>query len=171
MSRNAVVYESRNRLTGTLMRMIDLKHAGAAKEMEGFPKASKADATKRYVAVCVEHKTVARFDEHYPAGRAIAHPDEWCSKCQTMIKDGKPKIKAPAAAGTTPVAKAPAKTAKAKTPGKAKTSSGARTSDKRENLARNRAHDEQTKPGPVIVVEAQPEEPSSEPTPEFANVD
>lgn len=43
----------------------------------------------RYVALCVEHKAKIAFAEHYPAGRAIAHVDEWCKRCQAMIKDGK----------------------------------------------------------------------------------
>ena len=76
MSRNFVVYESRNRMTGTLMQMLDTKHADA-------PKESRNGA--RYIALCVEHKFVVRFAEHYPAGRAIAHPDEWCKECKVMM--------------------------------------------------------------------------------------
>jgi hypothetical protein len=77
MSRNFVVYESRNRLTGTLTQMLDTKHADAAK--------LKLPDGARYIALCVEHKTAVRFAEHYPAGRAIAHVDEWCKDCQSMI--------------------------------------------------------------------------------------
>lgn len=76
MSRNFVVYESRNRMTGTLTQMLDSKHADCPKD---------ARNGARYIALCVEHKTIVRFAEHYPAGRAIAHVDEWCKECKAMI--------------------------------------------------------------------------------------
>lgn len=79
MSRNFIVYQSRNRFTGTLMQTLDTKHADSTIP---FSK------DKRYRALCVEHKTQVAFAEHYPAGRAIAHPDEWCKKCQAMIAKG-----------------------------------------------------------------------------------
>lgn len=139
MSRNAIVYQSRNRLTGTLMYTVDGKHKEAAEVMKPFPKATKADASKRYFAVCVEHKTVARFDEHYPAGRAIAHPDEWCNKCKEMIAKGT-KVKAPNAVAKTPakaVAAAPAK--------------GKRTSSAAANKATRKRAKAAQKPSEVVV--------------------
>lgn len=81
MSRNAIVYQSRNRITGTMCQTIDTRHADS-----DIP----FDAKKgRYAARCVEHNKVVHFTEHYPAGRAIAHVDEWCAKCQRMIASGK----------------------------------------------------------------------------------
>jgi len=81
MSRNFIVYQSRNRLTNTLTQTLDTKHP----ESE-----IKFDAKRgRYAARCVEHKSVAYFSEHYPAGRAIAHVDEWCKKCRIMLAEGK----------------------------------------------------------------------------------
>lgn len=80
MSKNFVVYQSRNRLTGTLCRTLNTKHAASTIAFK--PKT-------RYVAECVEHKTRVSFSEHYAAGRAIAHVNEWCKKCQAMIKDGR----------------------------------------------------------------------------------
>jgi hypothetical protein len=61
------------------MQTLDTKHKDSDLDMKGG----------RYVAKCVEHNVIVRFAEHYPAGRAIAHPDEWCKKCQLLIKAGK----------------------------------------------------------------------------------
>jgi hypothetical protein len=36
----------------------------------------------------MDHEITVRFDDQYSAGRAIAHPDEWCSGCQEMIRNG-----------------------------------------------------------------------------------
>jgi len=81
LSRNFVVYESRNRLTGTLTQTLDTRHPDST---------IKFDAKKgRYVARCVEHNKNVFFQEHYHAGRAIAHVDEWCTKCIAMIAAGK----------------------------------------------------------------------------------
>lgn len=77
MSRNFIVYQSRNRLTGTLTRTLDTKHADCPSEIR--------EAGERYIALCVEHKSIKRFASHYDAGRAIAHVDEWCKKCINMI--------------------------------------------------------------------------------------
>jgi hypothetical protein len=78
MSRNYVVYQSRNRLTGTLTQTLDTKHKDSTLSSDGG----------RYVAKCVEHDVLIRFDEHYPAGRAIAHVDEWCKECKKMLAKG-----------------------------------------------------------------------------------
>jgi hypothetical protein len=83
MSRNAIVYQSRNRFTGTLTQTIDTKHPDC-ETLTGL----KFIKGKRYAFRCVEHKTVGRTDEHYVAGRAIAHVDEWCKRCQQMIAKG-----------------------------------------------------------------------------------
>ena len=83
MAKNAIVYQSRNRLTGTLTQTIDTKHKDSEKET-----GLKFISGKRYAARCVEHKAVIRFDEHYPAGRAIAHVDEWCKRCIAMVAKG-----------------------------------------------------------------------------------
>ena len=81
VSRNFVVYASRNRLTGTLTRTLDTRHPDSD---------VKFNVKKgRYIAECVEHKTRVFFAEHYHAGRAIAHVDEWCNKCKAMIAAGK----------------------------------------------------------------------------------
>jgi hypothetical protein len=79
MSANFIVYRSRNRFTGTLCLTLDTKHADSTIEY---------DAEKRYVAMCVEHNAVVTFKEHYFAGRAIAHVDEWCNECIKMIANG-----------------------------------------------------------------------------------
>lgn len=81
MSRNFVVYASRNRLTGTLTRTLDTMHRDSDTQYN----VKKG----RYIAECVEHKTRVYFAEHYHAGRAIAHVDEWCKKCIVMIAAGK----------------------------------------------------------------------------------
>lgn len=77
MSRNFIVYQSRNQLTGTLTRMYDTKHVDCPAKIR--------DAGQRYIAMCVEHQTIKRFSVHYDAGRAIAHVDEWCKSCVNMI--------------------------------------------------------------------------------------
>lgn len=77
MSRNFTVYQSRNRETGTLTRMHDTKHKDSPKFLADGP---------RYIALCVEHKVMKRFDSHYEAGRAIAHVTEWCKPCVAMVK-------------------------------------------------------------------------------------
>lgn len=79
MSKNYIVYQSRNRETGTLCQTLDTKHADSD---------LKFDASLRYAARCVEHNKVVRFKEHYFAGRAIAHVSEWCKRCQNMIAKG-----------------------------------------------------------------------------------
>jgi hypothetical protein len=81
MSRNFIVYQSRNRATGTLCQTLDTKHV---KSDIAF------DAKRgRYAARCVEHNKTVFFAEHYPAGRAIAHPAEWCKKCEKLFDAGK----------------------------------------------------------------------------------
>ena len=80
VARNFIVYQSRNRLTGTLTQTLDTRHAES-----DIPFNVKKG---RYAARCVEHKTTVFFQEHYHAGRAIAHVDEWCKKCQGMIAKG-----------------------------------------------------------------------------------
>lgn len=81
MARNAIVYQSRNRLTGTLTQTIDTMHKDSP-----LPYNARKG---RYAARCVEHNATVFFTEHYPAGRAIAHVDEWCKRCITMIAAGK----------------------------------------------------------------------------------
>lgn len=81
LSRNFVVYASRNRLTGTLTRTLDTRH----KDSDVAYNAKKG----RYIAECVEHKTRVYFDSNYHAGRAIAHVDEWCKKCVAMAAAGR----------------------------------------------------------------------------------
>lgn len=80
MAKNFIIYQSRNRLTGTLTQTLDLRH----KDNDGV----KAPKNQRYAARCVEHKKVVFFDEHYFAGRAIAHVNEWCPKCKAMQAKG-----------------------------------------------------------------------------------
>lgn len=80
MARNYIVYQSRNRITGTLCQTLDTKHADSDLPFI---------AEKRYAARCVEHNKVVRFKEHYFAGRAIAHVDEWCPRCKTLKAKGK----------------------------------------------------------------------------------
>lgn len=80
MSRNFVVYQSRNRMTGTLCQTLDTKHTAST-----LPYNEK----KRYAARCVEHGKTVLFADHYDAGRAIAHVDEWCKKCVKLIAQGK----------------------------------------------------------------------------------
>jgi hypothetical protein len=87
MSRNATVYSSRARSTGALCETIDTKHAEASK-VDLFRKRTKAEEGLRYAARCVDHKQVTFFDEHYPAGRAIAWPQEWCTKCKVLFEKG-----------------------------------------------------------------------------------
>lgn len=92
MAKNFIIYESRNRLTRTLMRTLDLRHADCP------PQVVEKAKGKRYAAQCVDHNVVVFFDEHYPAGRAIAHSGEkrengdmtqgWCAKCVTMVEKG-----------------------------------------------------------------------------------
>lgn len=145
MSRNAIVYESRNRLTGTLMRTVDTKHPGALEL--ALPKRPKGQETFRYAALCVEHKKVVFFAEHYPAGRAIAHPDEWCEKCIAMIAANKklPTTRNGQAAVTPPVvlpvAAKPAVATK-------------RTSSRQGNRAARRRQAAQQVPGPVVVTQS-----------------
>lgn len=171
MARNAIVYESRNRLTGTLMRTIDTRHPDVAKLNPPLPKRTKAQEGKRYAAMCVEHKTTVFFDEHYPAGRAIAHSGDqvkdeagtqgWCPKCVLMVKENKPKITAPKAASTPSAVKAPAKTPAAK-------SNGKRTSNKTANRQASRRAAVAAAPGPVVTRTAEPAEQPAESTPEPA---
>lgn len=80
VSKNFVVYQSRNRMTGTLCQTLDTKHAAST-----LPFNEK----KRYAARCVEHGKTVLFAEHYDAGRAIAHVDEWCPRCRKLIAQGK----------------------------------------------------------------------------------
>lgn len=155
MARNAIVYESRNRLTGTLMRTIDSRHPDAAKLNPPLPKRTKAQEGHRYAAQCVDHKVTVFFQEHYPAGRAIAHSadavkDEagtqgWCPKCVAMAKEGKKvtkaKVEAPAATKA-PVAK----------------SNGKRTSNKTANRQASRRAAAAAAPGPVVTRTAEPTE-------------
>lgn len=166
MAANAIVYESRNRETGTLCQTIDTRHADAAKL--GLPKRPKGNETDRYAARCVEHKSVVFFAEHYPAGRAIAHTSEWCAGCKAMIDKGAEKFKdgsKGAAPRTRPVPTAtrPASSSRAaasqpstraasstKTTAPAK-SNGKVTSDKKENTQRNRKAAEQRKPSEVTT--------------------
>jgi hypothetical protein len=148
MSRNAIVYSSRARTTGALCETIDTRHPEASKL--GLPKRPKGQETFRYAARCLDHKSAAFFAEHYPAGRAIAWPQEWCQKCKELFakgsripKPGTEPVKAPAKAKVT--AKAPAKT-----PAKV-SANGKRTSDKAANIAAEKVANEQRKPGPVVV--------------------
>lgn len=92
MAKNFVIYESRNRLTGTLMRTLDLRHNECPPQVKKA--AEKEMPGARYAAMCVEHAATTLFEEHYPAGRAIAHPDEWCAGCQAHLKAEKPKVTA-----------------------------------------------------------------------------
>lgn len=101
MAKNFIIYQSRNRQTGTLMQTLDLRHADcppvvakqAQKEMPGA----------RYAARCVEHGSIQLFEEHYPAGRAIAHPADakrnaedrengWCPGCVAHMAAKKDKV-------------------------------------------------------------------------------
>lgn len=78
MSANFIVYRSRNRLTGTQCVTLDTKHPDSS--MPYNPEF-------RYVVQCVEHNESMSFKEHYFAGRAIAHVDEWCKACQKMLQN------------------------------------------------------------------------------------
>jgi len=140
MARNAIMYSSRARSTGALCQTIDTRHADAAK-LDLFRKRTKDEATLRYAAICVDHKSVAFFQENYPAGRAIAWPQEWCKKCQTMFESGK-RIETKRA--TSKPAAAPLATTPVKTNGK-------RTSNKKANARAKRVHSAQTKPSPVVT--------------------
>jgi hypothetical protein len=93
MAKNFIIYESRNRLTRTKMQTLDLRHAACPPQVKDKAKG------KRYAAICVDHSVAVFFDEHYPAGRAIAHsgeakrtPDDkengWCPKCVAMVEKG-----------------------------------------------------------------------------------
>lgn len=120
MSKNATVYTSRARSTGALCETIDTRHPEASK-VDLFRKRTKAEEGMRYAARCVDHKQVVFFQEHYPAGRAIAWPQEWCSKCKTLFEAGN-KVKAPdkaqATNGKAPAKVTPQPAAKAKAPRK-----------------------------------------------------
>jgi hypothetical protein len=133
MARNFTIYDSRNRQTGTRCVTLDLRHADAT------PAVVKAAGGKRYAAMCVEHKSTVFFDEHYPAGRAIAHVDEWCKPCQVMISKGEKIAKAPAVSA--PVVAAPAAIESAP--------SGKRTSNAKSNVATQRKAAASRKPSEV----------------------
>lgn len=157
MSSHAIVYASRARSTGALNLTIDTKHADVKdgklpfkgpmvdNKFEGFGpvvelrKRTKDEATRRYAAVCLDHKQTAYFDDHYPAGRAIAWPQEWCTRCKALFESGA-KVKVPAKATATVI--------EAKTPAKAPAKSG-RAATKAANTAANRAARQQRKAGPV----------------------
>jgi hypothetical protein len=149
MAKNFVIYESRNRLTGTLMRTLDLKHADCPPEIQTAAKG------KRYAATCVDHNKIVFFDEHYPAGRAIAHsgeakrtPDDkengWCPRCVTMVGKGD-KVARPAK-----VEAAPAPVAKSK----------------RTTKATKKSPSTRTRRAPVRNPEPQPDTQSETETPE-----
>lgn len=148
MAQNAIVYESRNRLTGTLMRTIDTRHQDAAKLNPPLGKRPKGQEAFRYAAQCVDHKVTVFFQEHYPAGRAIAHSGDsksadgtggWCAKCVEMVKLGK-KVERPKtdAKPVTPAATT-------------KTSTTKRTSDKKANRQAQRKAAEAQKPSEVTT--------------------
>lgn len=143
MARNAVIYQSRSRVTGTLMRTIDTRHPDALKLEPPLGKRPKGEETFRFAAMCVDHKVTKYFQEHYPAGRAIAHSHEvkveqssdgWCPKCVEMFQTGKKwsdgkavAINKTTAAKSTPApAKAPASTKKAQNDAKRKKASAQR---------------------------------------------
>ena len=169
MSRNAIVYASRARSTGALAITIDTRHPEVkdgklpfkGPMVDGkFPefadlktielrKRTKAEEQMRYAAYDVDHKVTAYFADHYPAGRAIAWPQEWCTKCKALFEKGsniRPTKAAAAKAPAKPVAKAPVK---AKTPEKA--NGNKRTSSKAENDAKRRQAAEATKPSEVVT--------------------
>jgi hypothetical protein len=79
MSRRPILYQSRNRLTGTLTQTINTQHPRALAET-GLDRSGGL-----YAVRCVEHGVIARFDRCRPAGRAIAHVDEWCGECRAML--------------------------------------------------------------------------------------
>lgn len=156
MSRNFIVYQSRNRQTGTQMYMYDMRHADAAPVKAGLEKAGKKAVTKRYIAFCQDHAQFIEFDEHYFAGQAIAWPagdpnraetlKPWCTVCTAMYKEGKKVAKdgAPkAATPQAPVAKAP----------EPAPSNGKRTSSKSDNATATRKANAQKAPGPVVTKE------------------
>jgi hypothetical protein len=136
MARNFTIYDSRNRMTGTRCVTLDLRHADAT------PAVVSAAKGKRYAAMCVEHKSTIFFDEHYPAGRAIAHVDEWCKQCQAMIAKGEKLAKSPTSAA--PVVAAPAAIQAAPR--------GKRTSNAKANVATQRKAAASRKASDVKVV-------------------
>lgn len=166
MSKNFIVYQSRNRQTGTAMHMYDMRHVDAAPVKAALAKGGTV-IDKRYVAMCLDHKQVIQFDEHYPAGQAIAWPagdasrpetlKPWCTDCTAMFAKGEKVAKDGAVAKPAAVTAPEPPQAPAPTNGK-------RTSTKKENTQRNRAARATQEPGPVVAKTPEPV-PSVEPVP------
>ena len=172
MSRNAIVYASRARTTGALAITIDTRHPDVKDGklpfkgvmVDGkFPefadlrtielrKRTKAEEQMRYAAYDVDHKVTAYFADHYPAGRAIAWPQEWCKKCEALFEKGT-NIRPTKAKAATPTPITAAKSAKAPAKAKApeKAPGNKRTSSKAENDAKRRQAAEVAKPSEVVT--------------------
>lgn len=158
MSRNAIVYASRSRMTGALALTIDTRHPDVkdgklpfkGPMVDGkFPdkslkeivlrKRTKAEEQMRYAAYDVDHNVTAYFAEHYPAGRAIAHTEEFCTKCKALAEKGERIAKPSTTRTPAPVASKPSSNG----------NGSKRTSSRSDNNARRRQANAQHKPSTV----------------------